>query len=357
MKKFIGVICFSVLLTACGSSDKQSKKRETREKAVKIEKISKSEIMKSNVSSGIVEPLNEIKRITDTGGTVKKINFKNGDRVKKGEIVVVLEDKEIESNYLKAEANYKAAQVDYNIKKINFDKFKNLYEKQLVSENEYLNIKNTLVQSEGGYKTAKAAYIKSKNDFDNLIFAAKEDGVVTDLELKVYEKVAPNSKIYTLVDDRKMIVKTYISANEIEGTQIGSHARIKIDGLSQELSGKVYEINPVANTDSKKYQAKVEIDNTAKKLKKGMYANVLVETGNKTGFLVPKTAIIIKDLYSYIFVIENGIAKRVRVERGYSQNDFQEIINENLISGFDIVIDGQYILEDKDKVKVLNQEV
>ena len=119
-------------------------------------------------------------------------------------------------------------------------------------------------------------------------------------------------------------------------------------------SGNVYEINPVANKDNKKYQIKVEIENPEGKIKKGMYSKVLVETGIKKGYLVPRNAIVIKELYSYIFVVENGEAKRVKVERGYSNNEKQEIISDELYSNMKLVTEGQFLLEDRDKVNILN---
>ena len=85
-----------------------------------------------------------------------------------------------------------------------------------------------------------------------------------------------------------------------------------------------------------------------------MYSKVLVETGSKRGYLVPKNTIVIKELYSYIFVVENGEAKRIKVERGYSNNEKQEIISDELYSNMKLVTEGQFLLEDRDKVNILN---
>ena len=158
----------------------------------------------------------------------------------------------------------------------------------------------------------------------------------------------------TVVDDSKILVKTGVSVHEISELSVGNKAEIDLEGIENNYFGNVYEINPVANKDNKKYQIKVEIENPEGKIKKGMYSKVLVETGSKRGYLVPKNTIVIKELYSYIFVVENGEAKRIKVERGYSNNEKQEIISDELYSNMKLVTEGQFLLEDRDKVNILN---
>ena len=329
MKKLLGIL-ISLILVGCGNGSAKQNSKENLGKNIKIAEIKPELITRMNVSSGITEPLNEVKVVTKTGGTVKRINFKNGDKVKKGQIILVLEDQEVQSAYLKAQATYISNKADFEIKKKNYEKFKQLYEKQLISEEEYLVKKTNFLQGESALKNSEATYLAAKKDYEDLIVKAKLNGVITDLNLKLYEKITPNSDLVTVVDDSKMLVKTGVSVHEISELSVGNKAEIDLEGIENNYFGNVYEINPVANKDNKKYQIKVEIENPEGKIKKGMYSKVLVETGSKRGYLVPKNAIVIKELYSYIFVVENGEAKRIKVERGYSNNEKQEIISDEL---------------------------
>ncbi|WP_297597607.1 efflux RND transporter periplasmic adaptor subunit [uncultured Cetobacterium sp.] len=354
MLKKILLILMSVLLFSCGSNKGKDGEKIAVGKNIKIVNIIPEDIIKLNVSSGTVEPLNEVVEITKTGGTVSKVKFKNGDRVKKGDIIVALTDQDVHSAYLKTEATYNSNKSDYSIRKNNYNKFKQLYDKQLISENEYLVKKIDFVQGESNLKNSQAAYLSAKKDYEDLIIKSKIDGVITDLDIKIYEKITPNTEIVTVVNDSKMLVKTGVSVHEIENLSVGNRAEVVIEGLKDNYFGRVHEINPVANKESKKYQIKVEVENMDGKIKKGMYSKVLVETGVKNGYLVPKNAIVIKELYSYIFVVENGEAKRIKVERGYSNNEKQEVISEELYSSMKLIVDGQFMLEDRDQVNILN---
>ncbi|MEG0068296.1 efflux RND transporter periplasmic adaptor subunit [Cetobacterium sp.] len=354
MLKKILMFSMTLLLFSCGTSKEKSGGKINIGKNIRVIDIVPEDITKLNISSGVIEPLNEVIEVTKTGGTVAKVNFKNGDRVKKGDVVVVLTDQDVYSAYLKSQATYNLNKSDYSIRKNNYNKFKQLYDKQLISEDEYLIKKTNFVQGESNLKNSEAAYLSAKKDYEDLVIKAKIDGVITDLDIKKYEKINPNTEVVTVVNDSKMLVKTGVSVHEIEELSIGNKAKVEIEGLRNNYLGSVYEINPVANKESKKYQVKIELNNDEGKIKKGMYSKVLVETGIKNGYLVPKNAIVIKELYSYIFVVEDGIARRIKVERGYSNNEKQEIVSDELYSAMKLVVDGQFMLEDRDKVNILN---
>ena len=354
MIKKLLVILISTILLGCNNDKGKQKVKENLGKNIKISEIKPEKITRLNISSGVTEPLNEVKSVTKTGGTVKQINFKNGDKVKKGQVVLVLEDQEVQSTYLKAQASYISNKADFEIKQKNYEKFKQLYNKQLISEDEYLLKRTNYLQGEGNLKTSEAIYLAARKDYEDLVIKAKLGGVITDLNLKLYEKVAPNSDLVTIVDDSKILVKTGVSVHEISNLEVGNKAEIDLEGIENNYFGNVYEINPVANKENKKYQIKIEIDNLEGNIKKGMYSKVMVETGSKTGYLVPKNSIVIKELYSYVFVVENGEAKRIKVERGYSNGDKQEIISDELYANMNLVTEGQFLLEDRDKVNILN---
>ncbi|MGL5053181.1 MAG: efflux RND transporter periplasmic adaptor subunit [Cetobacterium sp.] len=354
MLKKLLMLSMTALLLSCGSDNLKQKTKESLGKNVKILQINPEKIVRLNISSGVTEPLNEVKTITKTGGTVKKINFKNGDKVKKGEIILVLEDQEVQSSYLKAKATYNSNKADFKIKNKSYGKFEQLYEKQLISEDEYLNKKTSYLTSDSNVKNSEAIYLSAEKDYEDLVVKAKLSGIITDLNLKLYEKVAVNSEVVTVIDDSKILVKTGVSVHEISELSVGNKAEIDLEGIENNYFGNVYEINPVANKDNKKYQIKIEIDNEEGKIKKGMYSKVSVETGSKDGYLVPKSAIVIKDLYSYVFIIENGEARRIKIERGYSNEEKQEILSSELYSNMQLVIEGQFLLEDRDKANILN---
>lgn len=353
MKKIIILMIGLFIFSGCKNGNKITDKIEKEKpKNVRIEVVTNKYFVKNDVTSGVIEPLKEVDQITDTGGEVIEINYKNGDRVKKGDIILSLRDQNINSAYIRSKADYISSKSDYETKITNFEKIKKLYQDQFISEDEYFNIKNKLNQSLSSLKIAETSYIYNKENYDNLIMKAKISGLVTDMDQQLYKKIEAKEKVFTIVDDKVMRIKTGVSDSEINTLQIGAKAYITLEGIEKKYLGEVYEINPVANLKTKKYDVKIKLNNSDKRLKKGMYSNVILETGEKKGYLIPKEAIITKDLFSYIFIMSGETAKLVRIERGSFQKNYQEIINESLSKTFKVIVEGQFFLEDGDKVKI-----
>lgn len=352
MIKKITLLLLILFFVACGSQE-VSKKKKDSSKSVKVIPIEKKLISKSNISSGIIEPINEVTVITPTGGTIEKINYKNGDFVKAGSVIVLLDDKSAIERYLKAKASFSSSSVNYESKKIRYEKMKQLRAEKLISEDEILNEKMSFTQSESNFEAAKAEYLAASENYTDLTAKTKIDGLVTDMDLKLYQKIPANKAIFTIVNDKKLYIKTGVSPQEIADLKVGNTAILNIEGISQPYSGKVVEINPVADKESKKYQVKIEVDNSKKELKKGMYAKVKVESGEKEALVVPKDSLILKDLLTYVYIVKNGEAEEIEVEKGYESGNFVEITSDKINEKDLLVIEGQYLLENKDKVKIL----
>ncbi|MGL5577643.1 MAG: biotin/lipoyl-binding protein, partial [Fusobacteriaceae bacterium] len=105
MKKILTIVALAAFFAACGGKTEQ-RNRGPVSKVVKTESLDRKEIIKTSISSGVLEPENEVTEITKTGGKIVAINKKNGERVKKGEVILKLEDQPTESAYLKAKAKY-----------------------------------------------------------------------------------------------------------------------------------------------------------------------------------------------------------------------------------------------------------
>ncbi|MGL4688025.1 MAG: efflux RND transporter periplasmic adaptor subunit [Fusobacteriaceae bacterium] len=353
MSKKIILSVILIIISACGNKVKEKRPKPENIKNVKIIEIEPKKIMKTNISSGVIEATNEVTEITKTGGKIKKINYRNGEIVKKGDTILILEDQNVHSNFLKARAGYLFSQSDYNTKKINYKKIIKLREEKFISEDEFLVKKSGFIQSESNLDSNRAIYLSAKEDYENLNMKSKISGVITDLDVKMFEEIESGKALFTVVDDENLYVKTAVSPYEIVGVKEGNRAVLEIEGIEEEQIGEVVEINPVAQKDTKKYQVKVAIKNSEKKIKKGMYSNVTIETGEKLAHVVPKSAVVVRDLFSYIYINENGFAKELKVERGYSKGEDQEVIGEGLLEKMELIIDGQYILENKDKLNII----
>lgn len=351
MKK---VVILLILATIIGCSGEKKQNTTTQKENVKIVKsieLEEKSIANIKKYNGELKPQQEMKIVTTTGGDIEEIYFKNGDRVKKGEVIAKISNADVEASFFEAQGQLLKAKSTYSTEKISFEKYKKLYEKEIISENDYLAIKNRYETAQGDLKIAEGKFLKAKDDYDRLRVISKIDGVITDLFVKKYERVESGKEIVTIVDNSKMEVDIAVSGSDIRYSKLGNKAKIYIEELGISREGVISEINLSSDSNSKKYSLRLLVDNGDNKILKGMYAKVNLEQGEVSGIFVPTKAVMIKDLYSYIAIVRDEKATIYRVTPKETIGDMQLIEFEDYKAGDKVVVEGQYLLNNNDKVK------
>ncbi|MGB6128416.1 MAG: efflux RND transporter periplasmic adaptor subunit [Psychrilyobacter sp.] len=371
LMKLIAILLVALSIVACGKKEDTVKEKEDiNYKNVKLVDANLGEINKVAVSSGSLDSINETEETTKSRVDIIKINYKNGDKVKIGDVVLVLENQDVKSAYLDSKARVISSKADYNTQKITYNKYEVLYTEKLISEEEFLSIKNKLASSEGAYRSAMAALLKNEKDYNDLTVKAKINGTIADLDLKLYQKVEKEEPLFKVVDNENLRILSGVSSQDIIGLKTGEVANIYVENSLEFVKGTLYEVNPIANSSTRKFEVKIKIDNKDSKYKQGMFARVELYTGKKEGILVPKKAVIIEELYSYIFVVnkeniesekegikeskEMLVARKIRVDLGISDGENQEIVSSDLKESNKVVVVGQYSLNDGDFIKEEN---
>ena len=365
MKKILTIfLAASLLLVACGK-DKEEEKKDTKQevvateeqqavKTVEVAAVIKREMSKLFESSAVWEPLAKVDFSTDKGGTVKTIYKKNGEYVKKGEVIVKLSDAQTEADFLQAKANYQSATSNYNIARNNYQKFKTLYDKQLISYLEFSNYEATFTSAQGNLEVAKAAYMNAQNSYSKLVARAEINGVVGNLFIKEGNDIAAKEVLFTILNDKQMQSYVGITPEAISKIKLGDEINVKIDALAKEYKAKITELNPIADSTTKNFKVKLALDNPDGEIKDGMFGNVIIPVGESSGLSIEDEAIVTRDLVNYVFKYEDGKAKQVEVTIGATNLPYTEISSPEIKEGDKIIVKGLFGLQDNDNVEIKN---
>lgn len=366
MKKILTIfLAASLLLVACGK-DKEEEKKDTKQevvateeqqavKTVEVAAVTKREMSKLFESSAVWEPLAKVDFSTDKGATVEKIYKKNGEYVKKGEVIVKLSDAQTEADFLQAKANYQSATSNYNISRNNYQKFKTLYDKQLISYLEFSNYEATFTSAQGNLEVAKAAYMNAQNSYSKLVARAEISGVVGNLFIKEGNDIAAKEVLFTILNDKQMQSYVGITPEAISKVKIGDEINVRIDALAKEYKAKITELNPIADSTTKNFKVKLALDNPDGEIKDGMFGNVIIPVGESSVLSIEDEAIITRDLVNYVFKYEDGKAKQVEVTVGATNLPYTEISSPEIKEGDKIIVKGLFGLQNNDKVEIKNE--
>ena len=335
MKKICYLLLVLVFLVSCG------KKEVAEELAtpVKVAELKSETLPLSFSGNAEIKPVDEIPYTASIGGTLKAINFKNGDYVQQGQLILAIDDQQSRSSQ-------QAASSSYDISRIEYDKMRMLYEKRLITETEYFEAKSK-------YDSSRANLSATSDSVRRTLIRANLSGVVSNLNLKQYQEVRAGDVLFTLVREDNMELEIGVPANVISNIHIGNKAVIKVDEIGKEFEAFVSEISPAADPGTRQFIIKVQIPNPNRELKKGMYAVANVDLGVSQGLLVPQTSIVIKGINKVIFINDNGMAKQVKVNI-IGENAQNAIVEgEGLTTGIQYLIEGQTTIESGEKIRVV----
>jgi len=221
-------------------------------------------------------------------GLVKKMLVSEGDIVKKGQLLYVIDSKEIDAKKEQVELGISQAQLalqmnknQYNNILLNLGRYKRLYKKGMVSKYELenlqlgaKNLKDMVKISQKQVEQAKAMKKEVMNQYNYLKLRAPNDGVIIAKKLNEGEMSIPGMPGVILTDLSKLSVLVEISENDIKYMKIGKKVDIKIPSIGLVSTGKIYSIIPSSNPMTHKFKMKIKFDKKGKSVYPGMYTSV-----------------------------------------------------------------------------------
>lgn len=275
MKRFIFVGL--LLLTACASQPAAA----PAETAVPTVEPAFAQTPGVVIASAEVEP-GQVSQLSFTvSAVVGEIPVNEGDAVKAGDTLMVLNMPEIEYNVLAAEADYKARSQAAELQRAE----KVLYVDPNTGRKSWYSLpREVYLKALARADVAKAQWDAALANLAQATLGAPFDGTVADVAVVPGELVQPNQVVITLADlEHMQIVTTDLSERDIARVKIGQTATVVIEALGISVSGKVVRISPIAENvgGDVVYPVTIELDEQPEGLLWGMSAEVEVEVGEE----------------------------------------------------------------------------
>lgn len=348
----ISVILISgLVLTACSSKGKNGAATDqsastTTEKAaipVKVMKLVKTTIAKTIDYTASVLPFEEVNMAPSTPGRIDKIYVEVGDRVNKGDDLFLMDRTQLYQQKV-----------------------------QLASLEKDLSRLDTLLKSGSAkqqqYDQMKTQYDVTKTNVEfmeeNTLLKAPFNGVVTGKYFENGEMysgtpttTSGRSAVVTVMQINPLKVNLGISEQYYPLIKKGMKADIIADVYKGEtFTGTIFRISPTINTMTRSFIAELEVANRNELLKPGMYVRASMDLGEVETFVVPAATVLVQEGTNirYLFIDENGLAKRIEVMIGKRFDDQLEVISESIKDGVMIVTEGQSKLINDDKIEIVN---
>jgi RND family efflux transporter MFP subunit len=196
----------------------------------------------------------------------------------------------------------------------------------------------------------------------NTLLTAPFNGIVTgkyfeDGEMYSGAPSSPSGKsaVITVMQVNPLKINVSISEQYYPLIRKGMRATVKADVYEGEtFMANVFRISPTVNAMTRSFDVELELPNRNDLLKPGMFVRVSMDLGEVESFVVPANTVMVQEGTNirYVFIEENGIARRVDVVLGKRFDDQIELISDILKDGEQLITEGQSRLLNGDKVQV-----
>lgn len=278
----------------------------------------------------------KVNLITEESGYVSKINFKDGDKVERGDIVIEVENRELNIEYAKAKTLL-------NMAKTTYDKYKSLYAKELVSEPELFIHKQE-------YINCKSEYDLMEKRIEDMNVVVKNRGIVGNINLELGDYVEPGAIIAVTASSSTMDMVGHVSSKDINRIKVGTPVKVEFENLGMETIGVITEINPFIDEELKKFEVTAEFKTTNDYLLDNTYGQIKVEDVKEQGIKIPTSAVLYYDLDTYVYLVREEKVMRQQIVLG-RELLASYIVESGLEVGDEIVTKDLYNLTEGQKIK------
>jgi len=331
----------------------------------RLQPVTVGDIEQNVTANGTINPVSLVNVGTQVSGRVKKIYADYNDQVKKGQVLLELEDELFKAQIAASLGNVKNNEASLELAKANEMRMRSLFEKEYVSKQELDQSVQALKSAEAQLSTTRAQLKRDQTNYSYSIIKSPVSGVVVDRVVDVGQTVAASLQTPTLFkiaqDLSKMQIDTSFAEADIGRIQVGQVAKFNVDAFpNTNFEGVVKQIrlNPTNTANVVTYNIVVSVDNPDQKLLPGMTAYVNINFAkHENVLLVPNAALRYKpkneevklamkkdnktdDTKSKVkndgfgsgkvYVLRNNKPEMIRVQTSITNGKFTEIMSSDI---------------------------
>ena len=328
--------------------------------------VKKSDIELPYKFSARMKGQNDVTVTPQVSGQLMKICVAEGQQVKQGQTLFVIDSRNAQLELEAAQANLQAALAQENSAKLEYESNKNLFEKKIVSSYLLSNSENSYKQAQASVAQARAAVNRAKVNLGFCTITASVSGVIGEIPVRTGDQVSPMTQLTMLSGNTTMyaefsvtealvesMVKEGVKAAEVEKylANLPPATFIMKNGTEYPHQGRVISLTGVVNSATGSLTAKVSFPNPDGHLYSGIQGTVVMNFAEKDVMLVPQNAVVRLQDKSQVYKVQaDSTATAVEVTTEDTGNGKDFIITSGLNVGDKIVTTGANNVTEGQKV-------
>ena len=364
----VGMTAVIIGLTSCGVDMPKETKSSFETMTVK-----KSDIELPYKFSAKMKGQNDVTVTPQVSGQLMKICVTEGQQVKKGQTLFIIDSRNAQLELEAAQANLQAALAQENSAKLEYESNKNLFEKKIVSSYMLNNSENSYKQAQASVAQARAAVNRAKVNLGFCTITASVPGIIGEIPVRTGDQVSPMTQLTMLSGNTTMyaefsvteaiveaMVKEGMKANEVEKyiANLPPATFVMKNGTEYPHKGRVISLTGVVNSETGSLTSKVSFPNPDGHLYSGIQGTIVMPFAEKSVIVVPQYAVVrLQDKAQVFKVKADSTATAIEVTTEDTGNGKDFIVTSGLNEGDQIVTTGANNVTEGQKVLFSEEEV
>jgi membrane fusion protein (multidrug efflux system) len=274
-------------------------------------------------------------------GVVTAIEFKDGQRIEKDDVVIRIDDRELNARLIQAEARLTLTRANYQ----RAERLLNQGSGTARARDEALN----------DFKSAEAEVATTKTALDKATITAPFGGIIGLRQVSLGQFLTAGEPIATLADVDNLRIDFQVSETFLTQIRQGQDVNVTFDALPGETyRGVISAVDPVVSVDGRSLSVRALIRNEDNELRPGLFGRVEIVTETRDSILLPESAIVASpEGGSAVFEVVDGKAKMVPVRIGERRPGEVEIL-DGVSAGDLVIVAGQLRVQDGGEVEIVD---
>jgi RND family efflux transporter MFP subunit len=363
--RLTAALLLAIGLSACGGGDEAAAGKASgasagttgsaiaADLAVTLAPVRSQRLERGIVASGPVTPWEEMQLGVELSGLrVTAVHVDVGQQVARGQLLLELDHRTLDSELRQAEAGHAEAAAGVQLAQANLKRGEGLAQAKLISASAFDELRAALVQAQAREATSRAQRdgVRLRRDYAEL--RAPDAGIVSRRNAQPGQVIAAGAELLALIRQGRLEWRPELPEAELARVQVGDAVRVR-DAVGASVEGRVRAVSPGVDSSKRTGTIYAELPEPGA-LKAGAYVEGRVLTDASPGLVVPAAAVVIRDGYPYVFTVDarSSLARRVRVRTGERLGAVVEIL-EGLGTNDSVVVQGAGFLGDGDHVRVV----
>ncbi|RJX25424.1 MAG: efflux RND transporter periplasmic adaptor subunit [Desulfurivibrio sp.] len=299
-------------------------------------------------------------------GTVTMLAVKEGERVKAGQLLLTLDDRDVRQKIqaaraalAEAESGMAAAARQKELAGITYGRFSNLYDGKALTRQELDEARTRLQVAELEHgrmsemvNRAGAGLAEARVYQDFTRVSSPVDGLVKTKQIELGAMAMPGVPLFTIEDNSSFRLEIGVNETMVDRLAPGLPVAVSIPATGMELAGAITDVVPAVDPRTRNFLVKIEVAGAG--LQSGMYARVRLPVGKRPAILLPREIIVEKGQLHGVYTVEAGEVITYRLVRlGKLYGDKQEILaglqpgDKVIAGGVDRAVDGGLLQGDQ----------